>query len=57
MAPGSEGEFGVLHGHTPFLTTLKVGMVRYTDKDGKEREVFLSSGFAEALPDKVHDSC
>ena len=23
MAPGSLGEFGVLMGHTPFLTTLK----------------------------------
>ena len=25
MAPGSMGEFGVLSGHTPFLTTLKTG--------------------------------
>jgi F-type H+-transporting ATPase subunit epsilon len=31
MAPGSLGEFGVLTGHTPFLTTLKTGIVRYTD--------------------------
>jgi len=53
MAPGILGEFGVLIGHTPFLTTLKVGMVRYTDTDGKEHRVFVSGGFAEALPDKV----
>ena len=53
MVPGSEGEFGVLDGHTPFLTTLKVGMVRYTDASGSEKAVFISGGFAEALPDRV----
>jgi F-type H+-transporting ATPase subunit epsilon len=47
------GEFGVLSGHTPFLTTLKTGIIRYTDANGKERYVFVSGGFAEALPDKV----
>ncbi len=53
VAPGVVGEFGVLIGHTPFLTTLKTGTVRYTDANGKERFVFVSGGFAEALPDKV----
>jgi F-type H+-transporting ATPase subunit epsilon len=52
-SPGSLGEFGVLRGHTPFLTTLKTGIIRYTDANGKERYVFVSGGFAEALPDKV----
>ncbi len=53
MAPGSLGEFGVLEGHTPFMTALKTGDVRYTDTSGTERHVFVSGGFAEALPDKV----
>jgi F-type H+-transporting ATPase subunit epsilon len=53
VAPGTLGEFGVLAGHTPFLTTLKVGTVRYTDVKGTERAVFVSGGFTEALPDKV----
>ena len=52
-SPGSLGEFGVLSGHTPFLTTLKTGVIRYTDANGKEHYVFVSGGFAEALPDKV----
>ena len=52
-SPGSLGEFGVLSGHTPFLTTLKAGILRYTDANGKERFVFVSGGFAEALPTKV----
>ena len=53
VAPGILGEFGVLSGHTTFLTTLNVGTIRYTDAKGKERYVFVSGGFAEALPDKV----
>ena len=52
-SPGSLGEFGVLRGHTPFLTTLKTGILRYTDANGKEHYVFVNGGFAEALPDKV----
>ena len=53
MAPGSLGEFGVLSGHTPFLTTLKNGTVRYSNKNGQDQFVFVSGGFAEALPDRV----
>jgi F-type H+-transporting ATPase subunit epsilon len=53
VAPGSLGEFGVLIGHTPFLTTLKTGAMHYTDAKGAEKFVFVSGGFAEALPDKV----
>lgn len=53
IAPGSLGEFGVLIGHTPFLTTLKMGVIRYRDGGGAERFVFVTGGFAEALPDKV----
>ncbi|MBW2435010.1 MAG: F0F1 ATP synthase subunit epsilon [Deltaproteobacteria bacterium] len=52
-SPGSEGEFGVLSGHTPFLTSLKTGVIRYTDASGKEHYVFVSGGFAEALPDRL----
>jgi F-type H+-transporting ATPase subunit epsilon len=53
MAPGSLGEFGILAGHTPFLTTLKSGVIRYTDAKGTEQYVFVNGGFAEALPDRV----
>jgi F-type H+-transporting ATPase subunit epsilon len=53
MAPGELGEFGVLAGHTPFMTSLKVGSVRFDDASGTERFVFVSGGFAEALPDRV----
>jgi F-type H+-transporting ATPase subunit epsilon len=53
MAPGTLGEFGVLRGHTPFLTSLKTGRLHYRDVNGNEKVVFVSGGFAEALPDRV----
>lgn len=53
MAPGSMGEFGVLSGHTPFMTSLNTGALHYRDENGKDQFVFVSGGFAEALPDKV----
>jgi F-type H+-transporting ATPase subunit epsilon len=53
VAPGEYGEFGVLVGHTSFLTTLKTGMVRYKDSGGSERIVFVSGGFSEVLPKKM----
>ena len=53
VAPGSEGEFGALKGHTTFLTSLKIGTLRYKDAKGKERYLFINGGFAEVLPDKV----
>jgi len=53
IAPGVLGEFGVLVGHTPFLTPIQTGVIRYMDANGEEHAVFVSGGFAEALPDKV----
>jgi F-type H+-transporting ATPase subunit epsilon len=52
IAAGSEGEFGVLPNHIPFLTTLKIGMLIY--KKGSETGYFFVNwGYAEVGPDKV----
>lgn len=53
MATGCEGEFGVMPGHTPFMTALKIGTLRYEDEHGQDHGVFVNKGFAEVLPDKV----
>lgn len=51
-AAGSEGEFGVLPGHVPFVTVLKIGML--TCKTGNETKIFFVNwGYAEIGPDKV----
>jgi F-type H+-transporting ATPase subunit epsilon len=51
-APGSEGEFGVLPQHTPFLTTLKIGMLIYR-KGIEKGYFFVNWGYAEVTPDRV----
>jgi F-type H+-transporting ATPase subunit epsilon len=53
VAPGAYGEFGVLPGHTTFLTTLQTGMIRYQDQGGNERIVFVNGGFAEVMLNTV----
>ncbi len=51
-ATGSEGEFGVLPGHVPFVTTLKIGML--TCKKGSETKYFFVNwGYAEVGAEKV----
>lgn len=51
-APGSEGSFGVLVGHTPFMTPLAVGQVDVT-QGGKVRLLATSGGFIEVGPDRT----
>jgi len=53
MAPGNLGEFGALKGHTPFMTSLKIGSLKYKNTQGELLCAFVSGGFAEVLPDKV----
>ncbi len=52
VAPGSEGYFGVLPGHVPFITTLKIGELTYW-KGREERHLAVSWGYAEVQGDKV----
>ncbi len=49
-APGSEGDFGVLAGHAPFMTTLKEGRV-HVRNDGAELVYDVKGGFADVTPD------
>lgn len=49
IVPGSEGEFGVLAGHAPFVSTLKPGVL-IIKGDGAPRKFFVRGGFAEANP-------
>jgi F-type H+-transporting ATPase subunit epsilon len=52
VVPGSEGYFGVLPGHAPFLTTLGIGELMYrVGRD--EHHLAVAGGFAEVRNDKV----
>lgn len=51
-APGADGEFGVLPGHAPFLTTLKAGELSYR-KGNDRRHLSIIWGFADVHGDKM----
>jgi F-type H+-transporting ATPase subunit epsilon len=46
-APGVRGEFGVLPGHTPFVSALRPGVVRWKQKGGKSGVIAVGAGYAE----------
>ena len=52
VAPGSDGELGILPSHAPLLTTLDPGEIRVT-KDGEETYMAVSGGFLEVLGNRV----
>lgn len=50
IAPGTDGEFGVLANHAPFMTTLKNGVVRVLEGDTTTMRLFVRGGFADVTP-------
>jgi F-type H+-transporting ATPase subunit epsilon len=56
IAVGTEGEFGILAQHAPFLTALRPGVLRANVRDGSgimRMELACGEGFLQALPDKI----
>jgi F-type H+-transporting ATPase subunit epsilon len=48
VVPGSEGEFGVLEGHAPFMSTIADGAIKvYKTENGTPEEIQVQGGFAE----------
>jgi F-type H+-transporting ATPase subunit epsilon len=47
VVPGTEGEFGVLPGHSPFIATVKAGVIAIYEGDKIVDRVFVGGGFAE----------
>ena len=45
--PGVEGDFGVLAGHAPVITTLRPGVVTVKTKGVADERIFVRGGFAE----------
>jgi F-type H+-transporting ATPase subunit epsilon len=50
--PGSEGEFGVLHGHAALLSGVDIGPLNFS-KEGKKSWYALNTGYAEVTSKKV----
>ncbi|MEQ1669730.1 MAG: F0F1 ATP synthase subunit epsilon [Hyphomicrobium sp.] len=52
VVPGADGDFAVLAGHAPFITTLRPGVLDVTS-GGSKRRVLVKSGFAEVDPTRL----
>lgn len=50
--PTAAGEIGILPNHAPLISTLKPGILSYTDK-GTTEKLVISSGFVEVSANKV----
>ena len=48
VVPGAEGEFGVLEGHAPFMSTVRDGAIKvYRTEGAAPEEIQVQGGFAE----------
>ena len=48
VVPGTDGDFGVLEGHAPFMSTVRDGTLRIYKTDGATpEEIQVQGGFAE----------
>lgn len=52
VAPGGDGDFGVLPGHAPMLTTLRSGTIDVYQGDKVRNKIFVEGGFAEVTGER-----
>jgi F-type H+-transporting ATPase subunit epsilon len=52
VVPGTEGNFGVLAGHAPLISTVRPGMIEVYDGDTVGERLFVDGGFAEVTGER-----
>ncbi|UYN95758.1 MAG: ATP synthase F1 subunit epsilon [Enhydrobacter sp.] len=52
VVPGSEGDFGVLRGHAPLISTIRPGVLEVIQDNKVERRFIIVGGFAEVTPER-----
>jgi F-type H+-transporting ATPase subunit epsilon len=52
VVPGVEGDFGVLPGHAPFVSTLRPGVIAVFEGGKVVQRIFVASGFAEVTGER-----
>ena len=52
VVPGSEGDFGVLHGHAPLISTVRPGVLEVYQGAKAEQRFLVAGGFAEVTPER-----
>jgi len=50
VVPGSEGDFGILAGHAPTVSSVRAGVVAVFENGRVRERFFVSGGFAEVTP-------
>lgn len=53
VVPELNGELGVLKNHAAMIAALDVGVLRYTDPEGKVKKIAISGGFMEVIYNEV----
>jgi F-type H+-transporting ATPase subunit epsilon len=51
--PGADGDFGVLPGHAPVLSSLRPGVIEVKGGEPPDLRLFVRGGFAEVDAEKV----
>ena len=49
VVPGDEGDFGVLAGHAPLVSTVRSGVIDIYGSDSISDRIFVAGGFAEVV--------
>jgi F-type H+-transporting ATPase subunit epsilon len=52
VVPGSEGNFGVLPGHSLLISTVRPGVIDVYEGNQISERIFVSGGFAEVTPER-----
>lgn len=52
VVPGSEGDFGVLPGHSPIITTVRPGVIHIFTNGTISSRIFVAGGFSEVTSDR-----
>ena len=52
MVPGDDGDFGVLPGHSPLLSSVRPGVIEVHEGGAVRTRYFIAGGFAEVDPEK-----
>jgi len=52
VVPGAEGDFGVLPGHTPVISTVRPGVIHIFEGGAVKTRIFVAGGFAEVTAER-----
>ena len=53
LIPGIDGDAGILPNHSPFMTTLRQGIVEVTFEEGNVKRYLVEGGFADITQEKM----